>query len=276
MTISGFPDLSGADWQPTRDSMKQYARVVGIVRRALAPPEKHWFHTALRVAAVGATTGPIPGIDSSVELVLDFVNHALQVVTSTGQTRSIPLRGQPVAVFHRQTLDALAGLGIEAAVDPNQFSDDSPLTYVPEQARRLWSAFSLVNLTLARFKGSLREETGPLVLWPHNFDLAFLWFSGRKVPNQYLANPEYADEQMNFGFEPGDAGIPEPYFYCPAYPMPDGLAGSPLPGGRTWQTEGWTGALLRYVELLKYDDPAGHLLAFLIAAHRAGSKQMTG
>ena len=41
MTISGFPDLNGADWQPTRDSMKQYARVVGKVRGAVAPPEKH-------------------------------------------------------------------------------------------------------------------------------------------------------------------------------------------------------------------------------------------
>ena len=81
---------------------------------------------------------------------------------------------------------------------------------------------------------------------------------------------------MNFGFEPGDAGIPEPYFYVTAYPKPDGFAGSPLPAGATWQTKGWTGAVLRYAELLKQDDPTGQLLAFLTPAHEAGSKQMNG
>ena len=179
-----------------------------------------------------------------------------------------------MAAFYRQTMDALTELGIAASVDAEQFSDDATLTYDPDQARRLWQVFSLVNLTLARFKGSLREETGPIVLWPHNFDLAFLWFSGRKVAGQDPADPEHADEQMNFGFEPGDAGIPEPYFYVTAYPKPDGFAGSPLPAGATWQTEGWTGAVLRYAELLKQDDPAEHLLAFLHMAHEAGARFM--
>ncbi len=77
MTHSAFLDLSGTDWHATRDSMKQYARVVGKVRGSLAPPEKHWWHAALRLSAVGATTGPIPGRDGSVELLLNFANHAL-------------------------------------------------------------------------------------------------------------------------------------------------------------------------------------------------------
>lgn len=274
MTHAGFPDLSGAEWHTTRDSMKQYARVVGKVRRALAPAEKHWWHVALRMAAAGATTGAIPGREGSIELLLDFANHALVITTSSGRRIDLPLRGQPVAAFYRQTMAALAELGIAASVDAEQFSDEATLTYDPDQARRLWQAFSLVNLTLARFKGSLREETGPLLLWPHNFDLAFLWFSGRKVADQDPANPEYADEQMNFGFEPGDAGIPEPYFYVTAYPKPIGFARSPLPAGATWQTEGWTGAVLSYAELLKHDDPAGHLLAFLRSAHEAGARFM--
>ena len=184
MTNRGFPDLSGTDWHATRDSMKQYARVVGKVRRALAAPEKHWWHVALRMAATGATTGPIPGRDGSVELLLDFANHDLGIATSGGQRADLPLRGQSVAQFYQQTMAALATLDIEADVEAEQFSDDVPLVYDKDQAQRLWQAFSLVNLVLARFKGSLREETGPLLLWPHNFDLAFLWFSGRKVSDQ--------------------------------------------------------------------------------------------
>ena len=274
MTRTGFPELSGTEWLASRDSMKQYARVVGKVRRALAPLEKHWWHVALRMAARGATAGPIPGRDGSVELLLDFVGHALVVTTSTGQRVSVPLRGQPVAEFYRRTMAALAEVGIAADVAPQQFNDDTPLVYDEDQAGRLWQAFSLVNLTLATFKGSLREETGPILLWPHNFDLAFLWFSGRKVPGQDPTDPEHADEQMNFGFEPGDAGIPEPYFYATAYPTPDGFAGSLLPAGATWQTTGWTGAVLPYSELLKEDDPAEYLLDFLHSAHQAGARFM--
>lgn len=276
MTNARFPDLTGTEWYPTRDSMKQYARVVGKVRRALASPEKQWWHAALRMAAAGATTGAIPGRGGSVELLLDFASYALVITTSSGQRIDQALHGQSVARFFRQTMSALADLDIEVVVDPDQFTDESALVYDREHVARLWQAFSLANLTLANFKGSLREETGPILLWPHNFDLAFLWFSGRKVPGQDPADPEHADEQMNFGFEPGDAGIPEPYFYATAYPTPGGFAGSPLPAGATWQTEGWTGAVLRYADLLKRDDPAGHLLAFLIAAHQAGSSHMSG
>ena len=43
----------------------------------------------------------------------------------------------------------------------------------------------------------------PVVLWPHHFGLAVLWFSGHPAPDQDPANAEYADEQMNFGFSTG-------------------------------------------------------------------------
>lgn len=274
MTNSGFPDLSPMDWPATRDSIKQYARVLGKVRQALAPPEKHWWHAGLRMAASGATSGPIPGNTGSVELLLDFANQALVITTSRGQRIERPLHGQSVAWLYRKTTAALAELGIDVAVDPEPFSDETALVYDPVQATRLWQAFSMVSLTLARFKGSLRQETGPLVFWPHNLDLAFLWFSGRKVPGKELADPESADEQMNFGFEPGDAGIPQPYFYVTAYPTPDGFVGSPLPAGARWQREGWTGAMLPYAELLKSDDPAARLLEFLRVAHQAGARCM--
>ncbi|MEZ4768035.1 MAG: DUF5996 family protein [Caldilineales bacterium] len=269
-----FPDLNGTNWQATRDGMKQYARVVGKVRRALAPEEKHWWHVALRMAATGATTGPIPGGAGSVELLLDFANHRLVATSSSGQQITQPLHGQPIAQFYHETMALLGSLGVAADVDAGQFAGETALEYDRGQAVRLWQAFSAVGLVLAQFKGSLREETGPLVLWPHNFDLAFLWFSGRRVPDQDPADPENADEQMNFGFEPGDAGIPEPYFYVTAYPKPDGFAGSPLPAGARWQTEGWTGAVLPYAELLNKADPARHLLDFLRAAHQAGASRM--
>lgn len=124
MTHHGFPNLGRMEWQATRESMKQYARVVGKVRRALAPPEKHWWHVALRMAASGATTGPIPGNVGSVELLLDFTNHGLVITTSHGQRIEQPLRGQSVAGSTAATI-AAGEIHIEADVDATSFSDET-------------------------------------------------------------------------------------------------------------------------------------------------------
>jgi hypothetical protein len=95
------------------------------------------------------------------------------------------------------------------------------------------------------------------------------------VPGQDPANEEYADEQINFGFSPGDESIPHPYFYITAYPLPDGLTDTPLPGEAYWQTEGFTGAILMYEALVGADDPADTLLTFLRTVQQAGAKLMT-
>jgi hypothetical protein len=111
-------------------------------------------------------------------------------------------------------------------------------------------------------------------LWPHHFDLALLWFSGRLVPGQEAADEESADEQMNFGFSTGDEGIANPYFYATAYPWPEGMAEGVLPAGASWNEQGWRGALLMYDVLVEQENPKEYLLSFLRAAQAAGSGRM--
>jgi hypothetical protein len=44
---------------------------------------------------------------------------------------------------------------------------------------------------------------------------------------------------------PGDEMYPEPYFYVSAYPVPrPDRTRRALDGGGTWNTDGWTGAVL--------------------------------
>jgi|SRR5581483_1228782 len=108
----------------------------------------------------------------------------------------------------------------------------------------------------------------------HHFDLALLWFSGRKVPGQDPNDAENADEQMNFGFSVGDEGIPEPYFYITAYPLPKNFVGAPLPHGAYWHTDGWNGAVLLYKALVATDAPDARLLDFWRAAQKYGAELM--
>lgn len=74
--------------------------------------------------------------------------------------------------------------------------------------------------------------------WPHHFDLATL--IALDAPG---ADPETA-RSIGVGLSPGDGSRPEPYFYVTPWPYPSAEGLPPLPGGGTWNTEGWVGAVL--------------------------------
>ncbi len=274
MSKNKFPALSLTDWQPTRDTIRGYAQVMGKIRRALTPRQKHWWHVSLRAATTGLTTTSIPSGSVTFEMLLDLTGHKLVISTSRGEQWQKPLRGQSVNTFCEESLAALNSFGIQPKIDRALFSDTTPGAYDTAAVERLWRTFSQIDALFRQFKGELRQETGPVQLWPHHFDLALLWFSGRLVPGQDPDNEEYADEQMNFGFVPGDEGISEPYFYITAYPTPDGLTSAPLPDDAAWRTESFTGAVMMYESLVTADDPGEKLLAFLRIAQQAGAALM--
>jgi len=269
-----FPALNLEEWQPTLASLQTYAKVVGKVRRALTPRQKHWWHVSLQVATTGLTTGIIPYEERVFDLTLDLASHKLIITTSDDEQWHKPLTGQSAKQFCEQTLNALNGMNITVEIDQSLFADDSPNLYEPESVARYWQALHQINSIFTEFKGSLRQETGPVVLWPHHIDLAMLWFSGRLIPGQDPTNEEYSDEQVNFGFTPGDETIAQPYFYITAYPFPDGLIDTPLPEGAYWLTEGFTGAILPYKVLVTTPDPKQTLLTYLQTVQQAAASHM--
>lgn len=269
-----FPPLELDDWQATRDTLHTYARLVGKIRQAMAPPQKHWWHVSLRAAAIGLITPPMPAGEKTVSLLLDLTTHQLQINTSHGDEAGVPLAGQAAAEFRDETLAALSAFGIAPEIDESLFDDETPGVYDKTAVVRYWQALSQIDGVLRRFKAGFRGESSPVQLWPHHFDLALVWFSGRSVPDQDPDDPEHADEQMNFGFSTGDEEIPHPYIYAAAYPTPDGLTTSRLPDGAYWHTAGWTGAILPYAVLANAGAPHRSLLTFLRAAHQAGANRM--
>lgn len=274
MTQLTFPPLPLDNWQPTRDTIQSYAQVIGKVRRAFAPPQKHWWHISLHTTATGLTTTPILVNNIILELQLDFCDHQLLISTNQGERLEIPLEGQSPTEFCTEVCDALSTWDIYPDSNQVNFEDDKPGVYEKTAVSTFWIAFSQIDAIFKTFKASLREETSPVQLWPHHFDLAMLWLSGRLIPDQDPGDEENADEQMNFGFVTGDGGLPEPYFYVTAYPVPKNFTATPLPSGAYWQTEGWTGAVMSYSILVEAENPRETLLAFLQTAHEAGTSQM--
>lgn len=265
-----FPPLPLAAWQATRATLHGYINVLGDARGALSPRQKHSQHRSLRVAAAGLTTTAIPYGALTFELLLDLSRHQVVVTTSRGERLAQPVRGQTAAAFYDQVTGALRLLGVEAPVARDKFAQLPAGEYDPAAVERFWLALTQIEGLIRRFKGELRGETGDVQFWPHGLDLAMLWFSGRLIPGKDPNSPRDADEQMNFGFSTGDAGLPEPYFYATAYPLPAALPGLALPEGVYWHHRGWQGAVLPYAALVEDPDPGERLIGYWRVVQKAG------
>ena len=246
--------------------MHAYAQVAGAIRAALAPPEKHWYHVSLRVAAGGLTTTPLLAPSGTFEITVDCCTSRWIIATSSGARWEISLRGQSARALFAESEALLKRLGVRLRVDQKQFARQALRGFDSQAAARYWDALSWIDAQFKRFKAAEQRETSPVQVWPHHFDIALLVFSGRKNPGEDPNDPELSDEQMNFGFVPGDAGIREPYFYVTAYPEPADRRKPRLPRGARWHTRGWQGAVLPYDTLVAARHPDERLLEFLHAA----------
>jgi len=274
MAAEIFPPLPLESWRTTRDTIQKYARIVGKVRRALTPRQKHWWHISLRTSATGLTTTPMSAGTFTVEIIMDFSKHELLLLTSRGENLKIPMQGQSAAAFGVELVDALDECDVVTPLQRGEFVDDTPGAYDQEAVHNAWQALSQIDMVLKTFRATLRQESSSVQFWPHHFDLAMLWFSGRLVPDQDPDDPAYADEQMNFGFSTGDDSIPEPYFYATAYPTPAEWTAQPLPDNAYWHTNDFTAAILPYQSLVGVADGQDQLLHFWQTAFQAGSRWM--
>lgn len=266
MSKHSFPALDPDEFSATRDAFHAYAGTLGGWASTCRAQRKHWWHASLRPSLNGVTTGVIYADNVHFEIELNFRESRLLVCTATGETLSIELHGQTAAEPANQIREFLQIAGVSDELANTATSAKSAnremqfANYSPEQANKLARALSAVAAALVSFRAGVQEETSPIQLWPHHFDLAMLWLPGDKIPEQDPEDEENADKQMNFGFTFGDAGIPEPYFYVTAYPAPVAFSTLELPEGTEWQSEGFTGAVLTYRSLLEVADPTDYLL----------------
>jgi hypothetical protein len=251
--------LDTAAMRGTREALHAWSRILGGWLKQTRARRKHWWHASLRPTITGLGTGVVRG-EKDFEIELDLVGSQLCVRTTEGDAVEA-LTGQSAATLATWLDQALAGIGIDPSLAPGEDlrGNESFEDYDPQQARHLHFAIASVAAALEDFRARIREETSPIQLWPHHFDLSMVWLPGPKVPDQDPADEEFADKQMNFGFVFGDEGIPEPYLYVTAYPLPDLLPGTELPAGANWVSEGFSGAVLLYRDLVAMEDPAAYL-----------------
>jgi hypothetical protein len=261
----------------TRDAMHAYARVLGDCLKACRGKRKHWWHASLRPSLNGLTTG-IVRATADFELELDFRRAELHARSRNDEGFDVKLSGQPAG----EIADAVSGFMSANGVGPAELGSfvtaDRATTgwqdFSPPQSESMGQVLRSVATAMETFRAGVREETSPIQLWPHHFDLSMIWLPGEKIPGQDPMDEEYSDKQMNFGFAFGDESISEPYFYVTAYPTPDAMAATQLPAGSEWKTDGFNGAVLTYRSLLNASVPSSYLQDFWTRLLAAGQQHM--
>jgi hypothetical protein len=220
----------------------------------MTPQQKDYWHISLQTGPQGFRTTPIPNEDGTTfEISLNLLSHIVYISFSTGYEESIPLNGQSISELSSEILSVLESMNISPEIEIEKFKDNSYLEYNPDIASDIFRSYSLIDSVFKAFKGTITFETSPVQLWPHHMDIAFTCY------------PHTKDniEQITFGYLSGDSGIKEPYFYITVYPELKNYGQINLIDDAYWHTDEWQGAVLKYNDLIKTDNPGTILMGYL-------------
>ena len=279
-----WPALPLEEWRDTYATLHMWTQMVGKTCLALAPPQNHWWHIALRVTARGLATGPMPYGTRTLDAEFDFIEHELVLRTGEGAVHKIALRPRSVADFYRAYLAALEKLGVHVRLWPVpveaehtiRFSDDTAhAAYDPEYANRHWRILVQADDVLKRFRASFLGKCSPVHFFWGSFDLAVTRFSGRRAPERpgadRITREAYSHEVISAGFWPGSGDVQQAAFYAYAAPEPAGLRDLVPQPSAVYYHPPMGIFILPYAAVRTASSPVDALLAFLQSTYDAAA-----
>ena len=278
MSTLNLPPLTLANWKDTRDTLHKYCKMAGAIKENLSVPHPHWWHISLRITDKGLSTTPIPKDKNTpgqnFELIFDFINHHIIIESNFREVKRIKLTGQSLSALCEETCSLLKEIGVKTSINKDDFRDGKAGKYDQGAVSNYWIALKEVSSILNSFRSELMGMKSPVQLWPHHFDLAMSWFSGRLIPGKDPNDPESSEEQMMFGFSTGDEMINDAYFYISAYPVPEKFPNFNMPEDVKWSDDGFTGGVMMYKDFAKSDSPQKKLLDYFRTFQSAGARLM--
>ncbi len=282
-----LPELHLSDWRPTKDTLHLYAQIVGKIRLATTTPRNHWWNAPLYVDVRGLTTRRLHHNDTTFEIAVEFVDHALVVRTADGRTRSFPLHdGLTVAEFDARLHATLAELSVDVEIKEEPYGVPMTTPFPRDREHASWDRDAIERFhrvldwsdrVLEEFSGWFNGKTSPVHLFWHSLDLAVTRFSGRPAPAidaGPVTREAYSHEVISFGFWAGDDNLGDAAYYSYTSPEPKGLRDQPLTVG-AWVPTGSGNsslAIVRYEAVRDTPDPRTTLLGFLQSAYETGAR----
>ncbi len=247
------------NWESTRQALHQAAQVIGGIKKVSVQPLPNYAHFGLYVTKDGLTTGSLA---DGGELQLNLVTSAITYTCPESTLSTVPLQDHSQASLTDAVLKVMADAGHPAAnVDLAHLADQTPFAINPPIAADYQQALYTIYTAIARFRARLLGSMSPIIVFPHGFDLSFLWFK--------RGSEERTDPHLNFGFSPGSAGFPRPYIYSYASPLPEGYFDVTLPAPARFTRDPWKGIVIDYDMLVSESDPETVLEQALIQIHTA-------
>lgn len=253
------------NWERTRDALHQVAQVVGAVRSTCSNPLPNDLHFSLDLASTGfsSTTMRCGGI-------LEFNFRALRLSFRRCERTvfDFDVNGLSQKSLMRKLLAAFDDCGYSIAPSMKHITQDQAFQIDPRLASDSLTAINALYTALARFRAKLSGFMTPLVLWPHHFDLAFIWFPSTQTN-------EHSAPQIASGFAPCSPGLDRPYLYAYAWSKTTGYLDIQLDPPARAIAEGFTGLYAAYDDLRDRDDfnaiiESMLLRYFTLAAARLG------
>jgi uncharacterized protein DUF5996 len=288
-SATGWPPLSYEEWKDTLATLHLWTQIVGKIRLAQTLWTNHSWHVTLYVTSRGLTTSPIPYGTRTFEIVFDFLDHELRILTGEGAVESLPLAPRTVGDFYNEVFARLRALGLDISIRtlpceiPNAIpldADREHATYDAEQATRYWRALVQADRVLKEFRSRFIGKASPVHFFWGGFDLAVTRFSGRPAPPHpggipnladWVTREAYSHEVSSCGFWPGNEAMPRAVFYAYAYPEPEGFKTARVSPRAARYDPDLGEFLLPYDEVRGASSPDATLLEFLQSSYEAAA-----
>ena len=136
-----FPAIPLSAWEETKDTLHLFFQIVGKIKLKLMPRKNHWWNAMLYVTPRGITTGAMPCKDKTLELHFNFIEHVLEVISSEGKSRQIPLHeGLSVAQFYDQVFSALDELHCPVKILAKPYDVKSKIPFAQDREHHRYDA----------------------------------------------------------------------------------------------------------------------------------------
>jgi len=289
MNIENWPELNFKQGKETYDTIHLWTQIVGKIKISKLPWINHSWHVTLFVTPIGLSTGDIRDVDKHFQIEFNFINHQLQIITSSGEIRKFGLKELSVASFYEKIKTELNDLGIDFKINPlpneieNRISfnkDEKHCTYIPYIATKLHSALLNSNEVFNLFRSEFIGKCSQVHFFWGSFDLAVSRFSGRKAPMHpggvlnlpdWIVRDAYSHEVSSCGFWPGNEAIPFAAFYSYIYPEPPGFKTASIKPESAWYHIESGEFILPYSIVQQSANPSGVLLDFLTTTYCAAA-----
>ncbi len=244
--MQNLPSLHEQQYIKTRRRMHAIAKLVGRLREVLVEPIAKNDNLWLSIVNKGFCTPPIAAY-YDLEIGFNAELLAVEIADNKNRYASISVLDKSIQTLAAEIISALnAEFGVSPALGAEEFDPNTLVNIEHTDALDFLSQLVSFSELLNNFHASIGYTDGiktGICLWPHHFDNAFKWFSGRKIDD--------GDEQAGIGVSNGDDMYELPYVYMTLWPELRKTNTLDIPEGAVLHDGDWQGFILTYDAILE-------------------------